>query len=298
MNAKVREPMGDRWFNAINLLVLGLFFLTVLYPLIFIISSSISDADAVVSGRVWLWPVGFSLEGYKAVFEYHKVWVGFANSLFYASVGTLFNVAVTILAAYPLSRKGLSGRNLIMFLFVFTMLFNGGLIPTYLLVKDIGLLNTRWALIIPEAMSVFNMIVMRTYFQTSIPHELLEASQIDGCNDFRFLWKIVLPLSAPILAVITLFYAVEHWNEYFNALIYLNDERKYPLQLFLRQVLIQNSVDTTMLDLDIKQAKEMEGLKYLLKYGLIVVSSIPLIVAYPFVQKHFVKGLMIGSLKG
>jgi multiple sugar transport system permease protein/putative aldouronate transport system permease protein len=210
----------------------------------------------------------------------------------------LFNVAVTILAAYPLSRKGLSGRNLIMFLFVFTMLFNGGLIPTYLLVKDIGLLNTRWALIIPEAMSVFNMIVMRTYFQTSIPHELLEASQIDGCNDFRFVLKIVLPLSAPILAVITLFYAVEHWNEYFNALIYLNDERKYPLQLFLRQVLIQNSVDTSMLDLDIKQAKEMEGLKYLLKYGLIVVSSIPLILAYPFVQKHFVKGLMIGSLKG
>lgn len=204
---------------------------------------------------------------------------------------------MTLLAAYPLSRKDLDGRNILMFLFVFTTMFSGGLIPTYLLIKDIGILNTPWAMLLPGAINMWNMIVTRTYFQTSIPNEILEAAKIDGCSDYRFLWKIVLPLSRPIIAVIALFYAVSHWNQFFNALIYLKKQNLYPLQVVLRDILVQNDVDVSMLA-DTEDAAKREGLRELLKYALIVVSSVPMMAIYPFVQKHFVKGVMIGSLKG
>jgi putative aldouronate transport system permease protein len=292
----IKESKGDARFTWLNYALLGLFVITILYPLIYIISASFSSYHALISGKVWLWPVEPTLEGYIAVFKYKLIWTGFRNSLFYTIAGTLINVVMTLLAAYPLSRKDLDGRNALMFLFVFTTMFSGGLIPTYLLVKDIGILNTQWAMLLPGALNVWNMVVTRTYFQTAIPDEMLEAAKIDGCSDFRFLWKIVLPLSGPIIAVITLFYAVGHWNQFFNALIYLKQQSLYPLQIVLRDILVQNEVDVSMLDTE--DAAKREGLRELLKYALIVVSSVPMLVVYPFVQKHFVKGVMVGSLKG
>jgi len=293
----IRENRSDRLFTAVNYIVLSLFLITILYPLVYVVSASISSSDAVISGEVWLWPVRPTLEGYTTVFKHRLIWSGFMNSIYYTAAGTAINVVLTILAAYPLSRKDFYGKNVFMFLFVFTMMFSGGLIPTYLVVKDLGMLNTVWAMLLPGALGVWNMIITRTYFQTTIPDELLEASQLDGCTDFQFIWKIVLPLSGPIIAVITLFYAVGHWNSYFSALIYLKDQSLYPLQLVLRDILVQNDVDMNML-MDVAEMAKREGLRELLKYSLIVVATVPLLVVYPFVQKYFVKGIMIGSLKG
>jgi putative aldouronate transport system permease protein len=292
----IHDTRQDKVFNVVNYVVLGLFTLAVLYPLIYIMSASISDPLAVSSGEVWLWPVDLNLDGYRAVLEYHSIVQGFLNSVWYAVVGSLIALALTLLAAYPLSRRDLFGRNGLMFFFTFTMLFSGGLIPTYLVVHDLGLLNTRWAIVLPGAMGVWNMIITRTYYQVTIPNELLEAARIDGCSDFQFFWRIVLPLSKPIIAVNLLFVAVGQWNQFFNALIYLTNESLFPLQLVLREILIQNTIDPTQMD-----AAEMlrrQELRDLLKYCLIVIAMVPPLLAYPFVQKHFVKGIMIGSLKG
>lgn len=292
----IHDTRQDKIFNAVTYVLLGLFALAVLYPLVYIVSASISDPLAVSSGEVWLWPVDLNLNGYRAILEYDSIVRGFLNSLWYAGVGSLISLSLTLLAAYPLSRRDLWGRNFFMFFFVFTMLFTGGLIPTYLVVHDLGLLNTRWALVLPGAFAAWNMIITRTYYQVTIPHELLEAARIDGCDDFRFFVRIVLPLSKPIIAVNLLFFAVGHWNQFFNALIYLTNEDLFPLQLVLREILVQNSIDPSQMD-----AREMlrrQELRDLLKYGLIVVAMIPPLLAYPFVQKHFVKGIMIGSLKG
>jgi putative aldouronate transport system permease protein len=295
--AVIRENTSDRLFSLATYLVLALFLVVLLYPLIYIVSASFSSGTAVVSGRVWLWPVDLSLDGYRAVFRDHAVVLGFLNSLFYTVVGTVVNVALTLLAAYPLARRDLYGRGVFIFLFVLPLLFNGGLIPTYLVVKDVGLLNTRWALIIPTALAVWNVIITRTYFQITIPDELLEAAQLDGANDFAFFFRIVLPLSGPIIAVNALFYAVGHWNEYFNALLYLTNQSLFPLQLVLREILVQNQIDLTMMA-DVQQYLARQNLAALLKYSLIVVASVPMLAVYPFVQKYFVKGIMIGSLKG
>lgn len=292
----IHDTRQDKIFNAVTYVLLGLFALAVLYPLVYIVSASISDPLAVSSGEVWLWPVDLNLNGYRAILEYDSIVRGFLNSLWYAGVGSLISLSLTLLAAYPLSRRDLWGRNFFMFFFVFTMLFTGGLIPTYLVVHDLGLLNTRWALVLPGAFAAWNMIITRTYYQVTIPYELLEAARIDGCDDFRFFVRIVLPLSKPIIAVNLLFFAVGHWNQFFNALIYLTNEDLFPLQLVLREILVQNSIDPSQMD-----AREMlrrQELRDLLKYGLIVVAMIPPLLAYPFVQKHFVKGIMIGSLKG
>lgn len=294
---KMKEAGSDRLFTIANYTVLTLIMIIVLYPLVYVVSASFSSSSAVLSGRVWLWPVEPTLDGYRAVFKNGMVVRGFMNTLFYTLAGTGINLLFTVLAAYPLSRKDFRGRNIFMLLFVFTMMFNGGLIPTYLLVKNLGMIDTVWSMLIPAALSVWNVIIMRTYFQTTIPGELLEASQLDGCTDFRFLLRIVLPLSGPILAVIALFYAVGHWNQYFNAMIFLKRAELYPLQLILRDILVQNEVNIDMLG-DAKTAAARQGLRELLKYSLIVVTSVPLLVVYPFVQKFFVKGVMIGSLKG
>ncbi|MGM7719377.1 carbohydrate ABC transporter permease [Metabacillus sp. Hm71] len=293
---KIKETRSDRIFTVVNYTILSILLVVFLYPLIFIISSSFSSTEAVLSGKVWLWPVDFSLEGYKAVFNYKSVWTGYGNSLFYTVVGTLINIVMTILAAYPLSRKEFYGRNFFMFLFFFTTLFNGGLIPTYLLIKELGMLDTRWAMIIPGALSVFNVIVTRTYLKTTIPDEIHEAAKLDGCSDFKFLTRIVIPLSGPIIAVMALFYAVGHWNGFFNALIYLRDPSLFPLQLILNNILVQNQVDPTLLQ-DTEVLQKQAGLRELLKYSLIIVASVPVLIIYPFVQKHFVKGVMIGGLK-
>ncbi len=294
---RIRESRTDRIFNLINYTILSIFLVSVLYPLIYIVSASLSDGSAVIAGKVVLWPVDFSLAAYSKIFAYDRIWTGYANSLFYAVVGTLVNVGMTLIAAYPLSRKDFFGRGFFLGLFIFTMFFNGGLIPSYLLVKDLGMLNTRSALIIPQALSVWNLIIAITYFRTAIPGELLEAAQLDGCNDFQYFIRILLPLSTPLIAVLSLFYAISHWNQFFAALIYLSKEELYPLQIILRDILIQSQMDMNMLD-DMKTMAAKQAMRELMKYALIVVASAPVLIIYPFVQKYFVRGIMLGAIKG
>jgi multiple sugar transport system permease protein/putative aldouronate transport system permease protein len=292
------DKLGERVFLLINSFFLLVTFIIVVYPLIYIVSSSLSSTRAVMSGRVWLYPVDPSLAGYKAVFRNQDILTGYVNTLIYTTLGTLLNLIVTIAAAYPLSRKDLRARKVIMFYFVFTLFFSGGIVPTYMLVNKLGLINTRWSMILPVALSVWNMIITRTFFETNIPKELLESAQLDGCNDITFIVKIVLPLSGAIIAVITLFYAVSHWNAFFSALLYLTKKNLYPLQVFLRDILILNSIDVNMLTVDLADIEAKEGLRELLKYALIIVSSLPVLIMYPFIQRYFVKGIMVGSLKG
>ena len=294
---KIREPLGDRLFLLVIYFFLTLLMLAVLYPLLYIFSSSFSSPRAVVSGQVWLFPVEFSLRAYKSIFQSSQLMFGYYNTIVYTVFGTLINLLFTVLLAYPLSVKKFYGRNAIMILLMITMFFSGGLIPTYLLVKDLDMLDTRWAMWLPGALSVFQVVVARTFFQSSIPHELSEAAQIDGCRDTRFLVSIVLPLSKPILAVLTLMYAVGHWNAYFDALIYLRSEKLFPLQYVLRNLLMLNA---SVPDMQANTAGKIrdQGFEQALKYALIVVASVPVLVMYPFVQRHFVKGVMIGSLKG
>lgn len=293
----IRESRFDQLFMVLNYTVLTLFLLIVLYPLIYVVSSSFSDGHAVISGKVVLFPVNFSLAAYEKVFTYPRIWTGYMNSIFYAVVGTIVNVTMTLLAAYPLSRRDLFGKKVLMFLFVFTMMFSGGLIPMYLTVKELGLRDTRWALIIPQALSVWNLIIAIAYFRTSIPHELLEAAQLDGCSDFQYFWRILIPLSAPIIAVLSLFYAINHWNQFFAALIYISSKDLVPLQVVLRDILINSQVDITVME-DLATQAQRESMRELLKYALIVVASGPVLMIYPFVQKYFVKGIMLGAVKG
>jgi len=294
---RIRESRVDFIFTVINNIFLLSIFFVILYPLVYVVSASVSDPNAVAAGKVWLWPVGFTTKAYQRIFEYSRIWTGYANSLFYATVGTFVNVSMTVLAAYPLSRKDLFGKNPLLFLFVFSMMFSGGLIPFYIVVKQLGLYDTRWALIIPQALSVWNMIIAITYFRTSLPHELLEAAQLDGCGDIQYLFRVVLPLSKPIIAVLSLFYAVGHWNQFFTALIFLANKDLFPLQLILRDILVANTVDPSLYE-DAKTMAAKAGMRELLKFALIVVASVPVLAIYPFVQKYFVKGLMIGAIKG
>lgn len=287
----------DKIFTIIVAVVLTLFFLVVLYPCIFVISASFSSGNAVQAGKVLLFPVDFSLEGYKAVLNTPKVWTGFRNSLLYTVGGTLISLVLTMTTAYCLSRNDVPGRNIVMLFFTFTMFFNGGMIPTYLVVRQMHMLNTPWALIIPGALSVYNMIVARTFIRNTIPDELMEASMMDGCSNIRYFIKIVLPLSKAIIAVLVLFYGVGIWNAYFNALIYMNDRNLYPLTIFLREILLVESIDpSTVADPEL-QAK-IASMAGVIKYALIVVTMIPIMMIYPFIQKYFVKGVMIGSVKG
>jgi multiple sugar transport system permease protein/putative aldouronate transport system permease protein len=231
------------------------------------------------------------------VLQYRSVWIGYRNTIFYTTFGTLINVTMTLICAYPLSRKGLAGRGFFTFLFTFTMIFSGGMIPAYILMRDLRLLNTIWAMVLPGAISVYNMIVTRTFFQNTIPIDLLEASKLDGCSDFQYFFRVLLPLSKSIIAVISLFYAVGHWNAFFNAFLYLSNQNLFPLQLFLRQILVQNQFSSDMI-MDSDMALQLMGLQDTLKFAVIVVSTVPLMCFYPIAQKHFVKGVMIGSLKG
>ncbi|MFC5653581.1 carbohydrate ABC transporter permease [Paenibacillus solisilvae] len=297
MKNKIKEPFSDRVLLAVIYLVLTVLMLAVLYPLVYIFSSSLSSPNAVVSGRVWLFPVELSFKAYQSIFKSTQLMHGYFNTIIYTVVGTFINIVFTVLLAYPLSKTTFFGRKFIMIMMMVTVFFDGGLIPTYLLVKNLHMLDTRWALWLPGALSVFQVIVARTFFQTSIPEELSEAARIDGCRDTRYLLSIVLPLSKPILAVMTLMYAVGHWNAYFDALIYLRSESLFPLQYVLRNLLILNAADPEMLANTAQKLRD-QGFEQALKYALIVVACVPVLIMYPFVQKHFVKGVMIGSLKG
>lgn len=292
-----RKSRGDMWFDIINYILLTFIMLLVLYPLYFVLVASFSDPNYIYSGEIWLFPKGFTLDGYARIFNDSSIWIGYVNSILYATLGTLIGVAVTVFAAYPLARKNLAGKSLIMWFLLITMFFSGGLIPTYLLIKDLHLLNTMWALILPGAGGVFNVIIVRTFFQSSIPDEMWEAASIDGCSNTRFFWSIVLPLSKSILAVMVLYHVVGFWNGFFDALIYLSDDKKYPLQLVLRNILIQNQVNSGMM-IDVESYAAKMRVTELIKYGVIMVSSLPLLMLYPFLQKYFVKGVMIGSIKG
>ncbi|MFZ4199770.1 carbohydrate ABC transporter permease [Lysinibacillus sp. NPDC056220] len=292
----MKESKGDRAFTIFNYIFLAIVAVVVLYPLIFVLSASLSNPEYVISGDLWLWPKEFTVEAYEKVFQNPDIINGFINTLKYTLFGTLLNIVMTICAAYPLSRRHLKGKGFIMAFMVFTMFFSGGLIPTYLLIRDLGMINTFWVMIIPNAVAVWNIIIMRTFFQ-SIPYELEESAMIDGAGNFRILWSIVLPLSLPVMAVMVLFYAVGHWNSYFQALIYLQDQDKFPLQLILRQILIQGQADDMIKATSesfLAQKLSVEGLKY----AVLIVANLPMLMLYPFLQRYFVKGVMIGSLKG
>lgn len=295
MNTIARARV-DKIFDTVNIIILTLVLVIILYPLIFVVSASFSDPVRVLEGQVWLWPKGFNIESYKLVFSHDQIMIGYRNTIFYTLLGTFINLVMTTLGAYPLSRRDFRARSFFTFIFVFTMFFSGGLIPTYLVVKQLGLLDTIWALLLPGAVSVWNMTIMRNYFQTSIPFELQESAMIDGCGNLSLLLKIVLPLSIPIIAVMIIFYGVGHWNSFFNALIYLTDQNKYPLQLVLRSILIKEETAEMIAADDSVIRRQM--MAETLKYAAIIVASLPVLLLYPFLQKYFVHGIMVGALKG
>ena len=292
-NNAIRETRRDRIFLNVLLAISVIILIIELYPLAYVVSASFSSSDSISRGQVYLLPVEFSLDGYKMLSKNKDILTGFTNSVLYLIVGTSINMLLTVALAYPLSRKELPFRNMLTLFIVFTMYVQGGLIPTYLQVSRMNLVDTLWGLILPNAIITTNMIIMRTYFQTSLPESLHEAAVLDGCNYTCYLLKIVLPLSLPILAVVGLYYAVGHWNNYFDALIYLRSRNKQSLQLVLRDILLANQVNSGD-----GSYSESSKLGVTIKYSVIVVSCIPMMIAYPFVQKFFVKGVMIGALKG
>ncbi|TMV44209.1 carbohydrate ABC transporter permease [Paenibacillus mesophilus] len=295
-----REAWSDRVFDTVNKLFLLVVLIAVLYPLVYVVSASISDPVYVNQGKMWLFPRGITFEGYTRVFQNPEIWTGYRNTILYTAGGTLINLLFTIPGAYALSRKDLKGRSVLMGLIVFTMFFGGGLIPTFLLVSGLGMLDTVWALLIPNAVAVYNLIICRTFFQNNIPRELQESAEIDGCSNTMLFLKIVLPLSAPIIAVMGLYYGVAHWNSYFSAIIYIKDRSLYPLQLILREILVQNQMSDTMLMTgdDMEAMAKQARIADIIKYAVMIVSSLPIIIVYPFMQRYFMKGVLIGSVKG
>lgn len=295
----IRLSKGDRIMDTVINIVMTMLFLVVLYPLVYVVSSSFSSGDAVFNGKVILWPVDFSTFGYDIVLKYPKVWVGYKNTIINTVLGTAMNVFTTTLVAYPLSRREFQGKGFYMFIFMFTMWFGGGLVPSYILMSDLGLVNNRLAVLLTGLVSVSNMVVMRSFFRNSIPGDLHDAARVDGISDIGYLVKIVLPLSKAIFSVITLYYAVAHWNAYFSAMIYLRDPSMLTLQQVLKDLLAQSN--PSLDEVQGMTAEEIANMQYaadLMKYSLIVVSSAPILCAYPFVQKYFERGVMIGSVKG
>ena len=292
----IRLAKGDRFALSVIYLLLGIAVFVTLYPLIFVFSASISDPNEVYAGRVWLLPKGIQWQGYAEVFSSKWVFVGYRNSLIYLLLGTALNIFVTFTGSYALSRKDIYLRGLLTGIIVFTMWFNGGMIPTFLLVKSLGLVDSFWAMIVIGAVNAYNFIICRSFIQNSIPEELQEAGRIDGCNDFALCLKIVLPLSGPIIAVLTLYYGLEHWNGYFNAMMYLNRRELQPLQIFLREILLQDQ--TLDLSMDLESLQKIELVKRVMKYSLIIIASLPMLIIYPFLQRFFAQGVMIGAIKG
>lgn len=296
-SVKIKESLDNRIFSCVVTFLLIIAGIVALYPLWFVVVASVSDPVRVNAGDVWLYPLGFQLDGYTQVFQNEWIFVGYRNSLIYTLIGTFLNVLVTVMAGYALSRKDLYGRKIFNWFIAIPMWFGGGLIPTYIVINNLHLLNTPVILILIGLVNSFNIIICRTFI-VSLPYELQESAKIDGCSDFGIFWKIVVPLSKPIIAVLCLYYAIGHWNDYFNSMIYVNNKNYQTLQVFLREILLLNQ----NIDLETIQDPAVVVMKLqmaqVMKYSLIVVASIPLLIAYPFVQKFFVKGVMIGSVKG
>lgn len=283
-------------FDVINITVLTLGFFLCIYPLYFVVIASFSDPIMVNTGKVILFPRGLTLDGYREVLAYSPLWKGYLNTLLYTVTGTLISASLTISAGYALSRKDLPGRNFFTLFFSFTMIFSGGLIPRFLLVKNLGLINTMWAMVLPNAVIVFYLIMARSFFQSTIPQDLIDAAKIDGCGNLRFFFTNVIPLSSAIIAIVCLYYAVFQWNAFFDAFLFLTDREKHPIQLVLRDLIIQN--ESASMETDPMAADEKQRLANLIKYGAIVFSTLPILMFYPFLQRYFVKGVMIGAIKG
>ena len=298
MMTKIKIKNSEWPFDAAVYTLLSIALVLSLYPIIFVISASISDPLMVNSGQVWLWPRGFSLEGYAQVLKYQAVYIGYRNTIIYTFFGTAINISVTMAAAFALSRKDLYGRNAITMFMAFTMWFSGGLIPTFVLVNKLGLVDTPLVMILLGAISMWNTIIARTFIQSSIPLELQESAHIDGCSDIRIFFSIIIPLSIPVIAVLSLFYAVEHWNGYFRALIYINKQELQPLQIILRQILIQNQQMDMMNSDEMVDIARRARLAMTMKYSLVVIASVPMLLFYPFLQRYFIKGIMVGAIKG
>jgi len=296
----------DKKFYAINNAFLFIILLVMLFPILYLFANALSESSAVAASAVTFFPMirneagnfvfGISFEGFRSVLSNERILTGYINTIIYTLLGTSINMILTVLAAYPLSRSDLPGKNKIMMLFAFTMIFNGGMIPNYILMMNLGVLNTRWAMVLPSAISVFNLAICRTFFNRNIPNELLEAAKIDGCSDFSFFLKVALPLSKPVLVVLALFYAVGHWNQFFNAFLYLTDSNLFPLQIVLQDILIANTITPEMLE---GATGNMDlNLVHVIRFAAIIVACLPIWIVFPFLQKFFVQGVMIGSVKG
>lgn len=298
-NRLIKETATDKVFNIINHIFLLLALIITLYPLIYVLSASISDPAKVSTGQMWLFPMGITFEGYERVFKNSDIWLGYANTIFYTVTGTIFSLALTLPAAYALAKRDLVGRGFVSALFTFTMFFGGGLIPLFIQMKNMNLLDSRTGIILLGGASFMNIIITRTFIQSTIPQGLEEAAEIDGCSPFGKFFKIVLPLSAPIIAVMALYYGVGRWNSYFNEMIFLTTREKFPLQVFLREILIITQMNQDKMTTAEAQAlAEQSRVAELIKYGVMIVSTLPIICVYPFLQRYFVKGVMIGSIKG
>jgi putative aldouronate transport system permease protein len=297
--SRIRDSRGDQVVLATIYVVLALIAVVILFPLIYIVAASFSSGTAVIDGKVWLWPVHPTLAGYLAVFDYPSVWQSYLNSLIYTVAGTALSVSLSVLCAWPLSRPRLYGKKLFTWLLLFAFLFTGGIVPQYLVVKDLGMLNTRLALILFPALNIFSVLIAISFFRSTVPDELVAAAEVDGASDFKVLWRIVLPMSKPVLAVLALLYAVGQWNSYFYALIFLDSQNLWPLQLMLRQVLILSQISANNIsNLSPEQISSFQNLQQTLEYALIVIGSLPMLVFYPLAQRYFVKGFRLGSLKG
>ena len=295
----VSQTRGDKVFGVINTIFIVFITIITLYPLIYVCSASISSPASVTSGRMWLWPTDITLEGYKRILKNTEIWTGYANTILYTVINVVISLAVTLPAAYALTVKALPGRKFLVFVFSVTMFFSGGMIPLYVVCRNLGLVNTLWAVILPSATSMWYIILTRTFFQSTIPHELEEASEIDGCSVFATFLRIVLPLSAPIIAVMALYFGVGRWNSYFGEMIFLRDRTKFPLQLFLREILIiAKFSEQNTNNADAITMAEQIRISSIIKYATMIVATLPVIAAYPFIQRYFVKGVMIGSIKG
>lgn len=291
----IRSTRSDRIFDAVDTILLAAVLLIIAYPLYFVIIASFSDPSLVSAGKVTWRPEGFTLAGYKRILSFSQIWLGYRNTIFYVILGTVISLVLTVTLAYPLSRKDFKLRTPLMMMVTFTMFFSGGMIPTYLCISKMHMLNTVWAVVLPGAIAASHVIIVRTFFQ-SIPRELTEAAAIDGCTNFKAFINIVLPLSKAVTAVIALYVASGLWNTYFGPMIYLTDRKLYPLQLFLRQILLQNDMQGA--DISAASVQEEQYIAQLIRYGVIIVSTVPMMLLYPFIQKYFVKGVMIGSIKG